>query len=75
MYIVKYSTASRAYEAKKGHFFKVKDVKNLSELLRAVSQNFQSQKDISLKLVRENFTASAIFEKYQRVYEEKLNER
>ena len=61
------------YEGEKGNFFEVKAVDKLAELLKKVSNDFESQKDISLRLVKENFSAKAMSDKYQRVYEEKLN--
>jgi len=61
------------YEGEKGNFFKIKDIDGFSALLQEVSKDLQLQKDISLRLVQQNFSAKAMSEKYQRVYEEKLN--
>ncbi len=61
------------YEGENGNFFNIKDVTSLCELLKIVSKDFKLQQTISLKLVQENFSAKAMSEKYQRVYEEKLN--
>ena len=62
------------YENEKGSFFKTKDSQKLSELLKEVSTDFQSQKDISVQLVNENFSAKTMSEKYQKVYMEKIDE-
>ncbi|MEA2018420.1 MAG: glycosyltransferase [Campylobacterota bacterium] len=62
------------YEGEKGNFFEIKEVDKLAKLLNEVSNDFESQKDISLRLIKENFSAKAMSEKYQRVYEERLNE-
>lgn len=61
------------YDGEKGNFFEIREVDKLSGLLKKVSSDFEPQKDISLRLVKENFSAKAMSEKYQRVYEEKLN--
>jgi glycosyltransferase involved in cell wall biosynthesis len=61
------------YERENGNFFNIKDAAGLGELLKIVSEDFKTQQSISLKLVRENFSAKAMYEKYQKVYEEKLN--
>ena len=61
------------YEGEQSNFFKIKEVDELSELLKKVSNDFKSQKDLSIKLVKENFSAKAMSEKYQIMYKEKLN--
>lgn len=61
------------YEGEKGNFFKVRDINHLAQLLGVISQNIELQKEISLKLVQEKFSADVMSEKYQKVYKEKLN--
>jgi len=62
------------YEGEKGNFFEVKSADELAKLLDKVSNDLESQKYISLKLIREKFNAKNMSEKYQKVYEEKLND-
>ena len=62
------------YEGTKGDFFKTKDFHKLGELLKEILQNLESQKNISLQLVKNNFSANAMSEKYQNFYMEKLDE-
>jgi glycosyltransferase involved in cell wall biosynthesis len=63
------------YDDEKGIFFKTKDVDSLVNLFKKVSNDFKFQKELSLKLVNEKFNAKTMSEKYQKLYEEKINDK
>jgi len=60
------------YEGKKGSFFKIKNIKQLSKLLNQTSSCFEIQKELSLELIKQNFSAKIMSKKYQEIYKEKL---
>jgi glycosyltransferase involved in cell wall biosynthesis len=63
------------FEGEDVEFFEIKDTQKLSELLLSVSNNFEEKQALSLKMIRENFSAKVMSQKYQEVYMEKINER
>jgi glycosyltransferase involved in cell wall biosynthesis len=63
------------YDGAKGNFFKIEDSIHLSKLSKEVMQDLTSHKNISLQLIKDNFSAKAMSEKYQNFYMEKLNEK
>ena len=62
------------YENEKGNFFKTKDVSKLSSLLKLIDDEFDKQHKLSLKIIKEKFSAKVMSEKYQKIYMEKINE-
>jgi len=62
------------FEDENVEFFKIKDTQKLSELLQSVSNNFEKKQALSLKMIREKFSAKVMSQKYQKVYMEKLDE-
>lgn len=62
------------FENEEFKFFEIKDTQKLSELLESVSNDFLEEQELSLKMIREKFSAKTMSEKYQKVYMEKINE-
>lgn len=62
------------YENEDIEFFGTKNIKELSSLLKNASNNFEIYKELSLKLIDQNFSAKMMSEKYQKIYEEKIYE-
>ena len=60
------------YEDIQGAFFQLQDSKGLSVLLNKIVQDPNIQKDASLKLIKKNFCAKTMSEKYQKLYIKKL---
>ena len=68
------SSHRELYENEKGNFFKTKDVSKLSSLLKLIDDEFYKQHKLSLKIIKEKFSAKVMSEKYQKIYMEKINE-
>ena len=62
------------YENEKGNFFNIKDITKLASLLDLKDDEFDKQHMLSLKIIKEKFSAKVMSEKYQKVYMEKINE-
>ena len=62
------------YENEKGNFFKPKDIIELSSLLEQLKNNFEQQHELSLKIIKNKFSAKVMSERYQKVYMERINE-
>jgi len=62
------------YENEKGNFFNIEDITKLSSLLDLKDDEFDKQHMLSLKIIKEKFSAKVMSEKYQKVYMEKINE-
>lgn len=61
------------YEGNKGGFFKIQNIKELSMLLDQTGSSLEIQRELSLELIKQNFSAKIMSEKYQEVYQAKLD--
>lgn len=70
----KISSHVEIYENKEVSFFEIKNLLQLVDMMKEITVSYTLQKNISLRLIEEKFSAKVMSEKYQKVYEEKLNE-